>query len=58
MVQYKKMKFAVLASYVLLATLPAIAARVDVPSLPPSPYADMEAATNITLNVNATRLER
>ena len=58
MVQYKKMKFAVLASCVLLATLPAIAARVDVPSLPPSTYADTETATNVALNVNTARLEK
>ena len=33
-------------------------ARVVVPQLPPSPYADTEVSTNVALNVNAARLER
>ncbi len=43
-------------SFALLAS-PALAARVDVPSLPPSPYADMEASTNLPLRVNAAALQ-
>ena len=58
MVQYAAMRFAVIAALILLASAPAFAARVDVPSLPPSPYADTEAATNVALNVNAARLEK
>ena len=52
------MRFAVIAALNLLASAPAFATRVDVPSLPPSAYADTEAATNIALNVNAARLEK
>ena len=33
-------------SFALLSS-PALAARVDVPSLPPSPHADTEAVTNV-----------
>ena len=58
MVKYPQMKSAVIAMCILLASSPALATRVDVPFLPPSPYADTEAATNIALNVNAARLEK
>jgi len=58
MVQYAAMRFAVIAALILCVSASAIAARIDVPSLPPSPYADMEAATNVALNVNAARLEK
>ena len=58
MVKYPQMKSAVIAMCILLASATAIAARVDVPSLPPAAYADTEAATNVALNVNAARLEK
>ena len=57
MVQYTQMKSVVTATCLLLASFPALAARVDVPSLPPSPYADMEASTNLPLRVNAAALQ-
>jgi len=43
-------------SFALLAS-PALAGRVDVPSLPLSPHADTEAATNLPLRVNAAALQ-
>ena len=46
-----------IAALLLLASATALAARVDVPSLPPSPYADTEAATNLPLRVNAAALQ-
>ena len=57
MVKYPQMKSAAIAALLLLASAPALAARVDVPSLPPSPCADTEAATNIPLRVNAAALQ-
>ena len=57
MVQYKRMKSVITTICLLLASALALAARVDVPSLPPSPYADTEAATNIPLRVNAAALQ-
>ena len=57
MVKYPQMKSAVITALLLLALFPALAGRVDVPSLPPSPYADTEAATNIPLRVNAAALQ-
>ena len=54
------MKSALWFGLTVLAALfasPALAARVDVPSLPPSPYADMEASTNLQLRVNAAALQ-
>jgi len=44
--------FAAFMAFALLAS-PALAARVDVPSLPEAAYADTEASTNIPLRVNA-----
>ena len=41
------MKFCVVILSFALIAFPALAARVDVPSLPPSPYADTEAVTNV-----------
>ena len=58
MVKYPSVKHIATTVLLLLASIPAIAARVDVPPLPPAPYADMEAATNVALNVNAARLEK
>ena len=43
-------------SFALLAS-PALAARVDVPSLPAAAYADTEASTNIPLRVNAAAIQ-
>ena len=40
------------------ATAFASAAKIEVPSLPPSEYADTEVTTNVALNVNAARIER
>ena len=51
------MKSVVTAICLLLALFPALAARVDVPSLPPSPHADTEASTNLPLRVNAAALQ-
>ena len=47
MVQYTQMKSVVTATCLLLASFPALSARVDVTSLPPSPHADTEAVTNV-----------
>ena len=58
MVKYPSVKHIATTVLLLLASIPAIAARVDVPSLPSSPFADTEAATNVALNVNAARLEK
>ncbi len=41
----------------MLLSFPALAARVDVPSPPPSSYADTEAATNLPLRVSAATLQ-
>ena len=41
------MKSAVIAALLLLASAPAIAGRVDVPSLPDPAHADTEAVTNV-----------
>ena len=50
MVKYLQMKFAAAVLFVLLAHAPALAGtRVVVSSLPVSPYADTEVATNISL---------
>ena len=51
------MRLAVIVVLISLASSPALAARVDVPSLPPSPHADTEAATNLPLRVNAAALQ-
>ena len=53
------MKSALWFGLTVLAALfasPALAARVDVSSPPPSPYADTEASTNIPLRVNAAAI--
>jgi hypothetical protein len=47
------MKSAVITALLLLALFPALAARVDVPSLPPSPCADTEAVTNVAFGAGA-----
>ena len=54
MVQYTRMKSAITALCLLFASVHAIAARVDVPSLPPSPYADTEAATNVAFGAGVS----
>ena len=40
-----------------LAASASAAARIEVPALPASPFADTEASTNVALNVNAARLQ-
>ena len=52
------MKFAAFILLALFSFSALAAARVVVPSLPASEYADMEAATNFPMNVNAARIER
>ena len=54
MVKYPQMKSAVIAMCILLVSVPAIAMRVDVPSLPPAPYADTEAATNVAFGAGVS----
>ena len=58
MVQYTQMKSVLTAMSLMLASSSAVAARVDVPSLPEAVTADVEVATNFPLSVNAVRLER
>ena len=58
MIEYPFMRPIAILLLMLSACSPALAARVDVPSLPPAAYADTEAATNVALNVNAARLEK
>ena len=40
-----------------LAASASAAARIEVPTLPASPFADTEASTNVSLRVNAARLQ-
>ena len=47
MIEYLHMRSIAILFLMLSAWSPALAARVDVPSLPPSPYADTEAVTNV-----------
>ena len=47
MIEYLHMRSIAILFLMLSAWSPALAARVDVPSLPPSPCADTEAVTNV-----------
>jgi len=51
------MKFCTAILFFALLASPALAARVDVPSLPEAAYADTEASTNIPLRVNAAAIQ-
>ena len=58
MVKYPQMKFAVVVLVALLVHASVFAgARVVVPSLPEAATPDAEVCTNITLNVDAARLQ-
>ena len=56
MVKYPTMKSAVAVTCMLLS-FPALAARVDVSSLPDPAHADTEVATNLQLRVSAATLQ-
>ena len=57
MLEYAAMERIAILLLTLLTWFPALAARVDVPSLPEAAYADTEASTNLPLRVNAAAIK-